>query len=132
MKRAFVRLPGRYVDPLFEVFDGGDFVLSSRCDIESPVAEAGVYFEDPALAEDAASRLAAAVALVGAVAQVEFEDVPDEDWRLSYRRHFKTERIGERLLVVPSWEAATLSASAAAGRVVVTLDPGLAFGTGKH
>ena len=86
MKRAFVRLPGRYVDPLFEVFDGGDFVLSSRCDIESPVAEAGVYFEDPALAEDAASRLAAAVALVGAVAQVEFEDVPDEDWRLSYRR----------------------------------------------
>ena len=132
MKRAFVRLAGRYVNPLFEVFDGGDFVLSSRRDIESPVAEAGVYFEDPALAQEAASRLAAAVALVGAEVAVEFEDVPDEDWRLSYRRHFKTERIGRRLLVVPAWEAGSVPAADAAGRAVITLDPGMAFGTGKH
>ena len=131
MKRAFVRLAERHVDPLFEVFDGGGFVLSSWRDIESPFAEVGVYLDDPALVSEAAARLAAAVALVGAEASVELEDVPDEDWRLSYRRHFTTERVGRRLLVVPTWELDSVPAGAE-GRVVVALDPGMAFGTGKH
>ena len=43
----------RYVNPLFEVFDGGDFVLSSWRDVESPFAEAGVYLPDGADADEA-------------------------------------------------------------------------------
>ena len=132
MRRAFVRLAERHVDPLFEVFDGGDFVLSSWRDVESPFAEAGVYLPDGADADEAARRLAAAVALVGADAPVAFEDVPDEDWRFSYRRHFKTERIGRRLLVVPVWERESAAGGGCEGRTAIFLDPGLAFGTGKH
>ena len=120
-------VPERFVNPLFEVFDGGDFVLSSFRDIEEDFARMRVYLDDPSRADDASRRLADALALVGSDAKVERGEVPDEDWKLSYRRHFKTEEIGRRLVTVPAWEKVPDN-----GRVAIVIDPGLAFGTGKH
>ena len=34
MNKAFCLVEEKYVNPLFEVFDGGDFILSSYQDIE--------------------------------------------------------------------------------------------------
>jgi ribosomal protein L11 methyltransferase len=123
----------RYVNPLFEVFDGGDFVLSSYRDIEEPFARMQIFFEDgrdadetAAIAAEATRRLSAALAIVGVDAVIETGEIADEDWKFAYRRHFKTERIGERLVVRPPWEPQPEDG------VVVTLDPGMAFGTGKH
>lgn len=53
----------------------------------------------------------------------------DQDWRDSYKAHFKAWRSG-RLHWVPVWERATYALPA--GDVAVWLDPGLAFGTGNH
>lgn len=53
----------------------------------------------------------------------------DQDWRDSYKAHFKPWRFG-RLHWVPVWERATYAVPA--GDVVIWLDPGLAFGTGNH
>lgn len=130
-------VPERFVNPLFEVFDGGDFVLSSYRDVESPLAEMRIYLDPSAggaeLAGEAAERLRAALDVVGADAGIETGEIADEDWRFAYRRHFKTERVGRRLLIVPSWELDSFARGADdAGRKVVSLDPGMAFGTGKH
>ena len=57
-------------------------------------------------------------------------DLPDEDWKLAYRRHFKTESVGRHLLIVPEWELASIDQPN--NRTIVCLDPGMAFGTGKH
>ena len=127
----------RHVNPLFEVFDGGDFILSSWRDVEQPLAEMRIYFDPPAdeLADriaEAKLRLSQALEVVGATADVAVSDVPDEDWKFAYRRHFKTESVGRRLLVVPEWEFAALTPETVAGRETVVLDPGMAFGTGKH
>ena len=54
-------------------------------------------------------------------------ELPDEDWKYAYRRHFKTELIGRRLAVVPAWEKLPGD-----DRVSVVIDPGMAFGTGGH
>lgn len=54
--------------------------------------------------------------------------VSDEDWANAWKAYWKPLRIGERLVVVPSWE----EYRQAAGDVVVRLDPGMAFGTGTH
>ena len=92
-----------------------------------------VYLSDPAQAGEAARRLKDALALVGSSAQVETSEVPDEDWKLSYRRHFKIEPIGRRLVTVPTWELDGFKASGEfSGRIPLVLDPGMAFGTGKH
>lgn len=55
--------------------------------------------------------------------------VADEDWRESYKAHFKAWRHG-RLHWVPEWERADHRLPR--GHVAVYLDPGMAFGTGNH
>ncbi len=125
-------VPERFVNPLFEVFDGGDFILSSFRDVEEPLTRMRIYLPDPSQAEDASSRLKSALDIVGVSSPIETGDIPDEDWKLSYRRHFKVEAVGTRLLLVPAWERDNVSPAQAAGRQKIILDPGLAFGTGRH
>ena len=133
MTKVFCNIADGLVDPLFEVFDGGDFILSSYHDIEETDTQMQVYLADPAQAGEAARRLKDALALVGSSAQVETSEVPDEDWKLSYRRHFKIEPIGRRLVTVPTWELDGFKASGEfSDRIPLVLDPGMAFGTGKH
>jgi ribosomal protein L11 methyltransferase len=57
-----------------------------------------------------------------------FSKIQDEDWSLTWRRHFHAERITGKLTVVPAWEPIP---QALAG-MVIRMDPGPAFGTGTH
>lgn len=135
MTKVHCSVKEQYADPLFEVFDGGDFVLSSYHDIESDETEMRIYLADAAEAPEAARRLADALRVVGCDSAVETAEVPDEDWKLSYRRHFKTEKIARRLVTVPTWEFDDFKSSSdpdMRARIPLVLDPGLAFGTGKH
>ncbi|MDR0840190.1 MAG: 50S ribosomal protein L11 methyltransferase [Christensenellaceae bacterium] len=59
--------------------------------------------------------------------EVVFCERDDEDWANNWKAYYKPLRIGERLLVCPSWEEAE-----AEGRILLRLDPGMAFGTGSH
>ena len=123
-------LPERFVNPLFEVFDGGDFILSSFRDVEEDFTRIRIYLEsgDENSVSAATKALKSAIEIVGVDAPLETGEIADEDWKFSYRRHFKTEAIGSRLLVVPAWEMP----QARKGRETIVMDPGLAFGTGKH
>ena len=56
-------------------------------------------------------------------------ELPDEDWKNSYKAHFKAWKFG-RLNWVPVWERETFVLPA--GEEVLWLDPGMAFGTGNH
>ena len=133
MIKVFCNIADALVDPLFEVFDGGDLILSSYHDIEETDTQMQVYLADSAQAGEAARRLKDALALVGSNARVETLEVPDEDWKLAYRRHFKIEPIGRRLVTVPTWELEGFKASGEfSDRIPLVLDPGMAFGTGKH
>lgn len=59
----------------------------------------------------------------------EVRPVADEDWRNSYKAHFKAWHFG-RLHWVPVWERESFRLPE--GDAVLWLDPGLAFGTGNH
>ncbi len=54
------------------------------------------------------------------------DELADRDWSLSGRAGLEPMLFGDRLCVCPSWVAAP------PGRRVLTLDPGLGFGTGSH
>ena len=56
----------------------------------------------------------------------EVKTVHDSDWENNWRDFYKPLEIGEKLVVVPEWEAYE------GDRVPVKLDPGLLFGTGDH
>ncbi|MFH1497159.1 MAG: 50S ribosomal protein L11 methyltransferase, partial [Verrucomicrobiota bacterium] len=61
--------------------------------------------------------------------QPDLSEMGDEDWRDSYKAHFKASTFG-RLHWVPVWERD--SHALPAGDLAIWLDPGLAFGTGNH
>lgn len=60
--------------------------------------------------------------------RIEIARVKREDWKESWKRHFKPLAIGNSLLVKPSWS----QRRPRKGQSVVVLDPGLSFGTGQH
>jgi ribosomal protein L11 methyltransferase len=59
---------------------------------------------------------------------VRWQEVREADWADAWKNYFHPVRVGERLVVKPSWQEYI----AADGDVVVELDPGMAFGTGTH
>ena len=54
--------------------------------------------------------------------------VCDTDWANNWKKYFKPLPVGDRLLICPTWEEPV----GAEGRAVLSIDPGLAFGTGGH
>jgi len=53
----------------------------------------------------------------------------DEDWSLSWKRHWQPDPVGQRLLILPAWLEVPPEH---ADRLVIAMDPGSAFGTGSH
>lgn len=60
--------------------------------------------------------------------QVDSLDCNDEDWLNNWKQYFQPSPVGEKLLIRPTWRRNYDPK----GRVVINLDPGLAFGTGTH
>lgn len=85
------------------------------------------YFEWIAGSEAIAEDLKEELRRLGAV-EVVLNEVPDQDWSEVWKAHFKPHRVGERFVVVPSWEAYEPQPH----DIILTLDPGQAFGTGEH
>ena len=79
-----------------------------------------------ALAERIAALRYAGAALGAGTISHSF--VADEDWAETWKAYIHTEKIGERIVVRPTWEEYTPSAD----EIVIELDPGAAFGTGAH
>lgn len=54
--------------------------------------------------------------------------VQDEDWAESWKKYWHPIKIGEKIVICPSWEEYTANE----GEIIISLDPGCAFGTGTH
>jgi ribosomal protein L11 methyltransferase len=54
--------------------------------------------------------------------------VAEKDWEEAWKKRLTVLRIGERIVIQPSW----LDYDAGPEDVVIRLDPGMAFGTGLH
>ena len=58
----------------------------------------------------------------------ETRELADEDWRDAWKKYFGVQRIGRRLVIVPSW----VEHRPKPDDIVLRIDPGMAFGTGQH
>lgn len=61
-----------------------------------------------------------------------FRKLEDKDWANAWREHYRPFRIGERLWIQPSWISSEETPERKPDDIVLTLDPGMAFGTGLH
>jgi ribosomal protein L11 methyltransferase len=58
----------------------------------------------------------------------EFRHLSEEDWAHAWKKHYQVLRVGQRIIVKPSWQTYTPRPN----DIVIELDPGMAFGTGLH
>jgi len=59
---------------------------------------------------------------------LQWKIIKEEDWQNSWKRFIKPRRVGESFWVTPPW----LEPPKFRRRQVITIEPGLAFGTGTH
>jgi ribosomal protein L11 methyltransferase len=89
------------------------------------------YLSDDQDTDARLRRLEEAVWHLGRLRRVEplrVKPLQEEDWAEAWKKHFFAHRVGERLVVVPSWRRHRPAAS----DLLIRLDPGMAFGTGLH
>ncbi len=115
-----------------EMLSAFEYEISSWRDEESKVIRHTLYFLTPEEADSAWNFLSAEAGNWKEFG-IELDDfqrgeIRKEDWAESWKLHFKTIVISDRLAVKPSWE----KFDAKEGQIVLTLDPGMSFGTGQH
>ena len=110
----------RFLEQNRQYWDYVDEELESRY---RGVSRVKLYVEDT---PEGRAQLAAFTDGTGL--EPECRTVADEDWAESWKQYYKPIEIGERLLILPSWEPIPKAPE----RLVLRLDPGLAFGTGGH
>ncbi len=115
----------------FETLEEG---LAARVDTGQPATVRGyISADDPAAANaafdgvrrDLGHLQAFALRPIGELAT---RIVHEEDWAEAWKQHFPVLRVGRRIVIRPTWR----DHSASADDVVISLDPGMAFGTGLH
>lgn len=55
-------------------------------------------------------------------------DCEEYDWTVEWKKFFKPLEVGEKFVIVPSWE----EYKADFNKIILEIDPGMAFGTGSH
>lgn len=63
-----------------------------------------------------------------AVRNMTLRPVADEDWLGEWKKSWQPVAVGQRFLIAPPWS----EIQDAQGRIVIRLEPGMAFGTGTH
>ncbi|MGN0605255.1 MAG: 50S ribosomal protein L11 methyltransferase [Oscillospiraceae bacterium] len=59
---------------------------------------------------------------------IEIDSVKEADWANNWKQYFKPLKVGEKLLIKPSWEEYNEDD----GRIILEIDPASSFGTGQH
>lgn len=87
-----------------------------------------IYLEPDVQPSEALAFLSERYNAEGIEHSIELLDCAEEDWRNNWKKYFHPIKVGEKLLIRPSWR----DDFEAGNRKVLNIDPGLAFGTGSH
>lgn len=138
-----VEVPSEFVEPLSQIFyrygQGGialeEEVISkpdSKKRLGKPhIVTLKTYLPIDSTTQDRLSRLDIAVKLlryVCSVSELQSRVINENEWQTAWKEHFHILRIGKRIVICPSWQQHTPKKS----DIIITLDPGMAFGTGHH
>ena len=101
-------------------------------DADPPLQLATGYFESLPEREQVRAELAAALRIYelpsSAVRSMNLREVADEDWLGEWKKGWQPVVVGERFLIAPPWS----EIDDPRGRIVIRIEPGMAFGTGTH
>jgi ribosomal protein L11 methyltransferase len=91
------------------------------------------YFAAAPDVEKMRAEITRALGFIGlpetALRQINALTVADQDWLTEWKKGYEPVEIGARLLIAPSWKRAQVADTE---RLIIQIDPGMAFGTGTH
>ncbi len=124
-----ISVPFEYVEPISYLFDRYGYGLSMEDDGPEHI-RLRTYLPSDARQRyshiEVGVKLASILHPLGDLTVTPLDN--DADWQNAWKEHFTLLRIGNRLVIKPSW----IEYDSQPGEVLVELDPGLAFGTGYH
>lgn len=111
------------------ILDGvyGDLIDESVLNADREHVSVSVYVPAETSAAEVMSFLRQRFESEHADVELTASGVCEEDWAESWKQYYHPVRIG-RIVIVPAWERFEPTP----GDVIVTMDPGMAFGTGTH
>jgi ribosomal protein L11 methyltransferase len=90
------------------------------------------YFDSPPDRERVHNALADALRIYGfstsLVREMNVREVADQDWLGEWKKGWQPVAVGERFIIAPPWS----EIANALDRIVIRIEPGMAFGTGTH
>ena len=87
-----------------------------------------VYISPEDNPNEAVAFLSERYGAAGIAHTIETAPCVQEDWINSWKKYFHPIKVGQKLLIQPDWEPVKNPE----GRVVLDMEPGMAFGTGTH
>ena len=135
------QVPQEFVEPLSQIFyryGHGGVVGESEGGFNPDEGESAspdswvtlkTYLPVNSTARERKARIDLGVRLVAHVSPISplsQREIDEQEWQDSWKEHFDVLRVGRRLVVCPTWREYHPTAT----DIVLSLDPGMAFGTG--
>ena len=99
--------------------------------LEGDLFAVSAYFDMPPAREEIRKALADALRIyqlpTSSVREMNVREVADQDWLGEWKKSWQPVAVGNRFIVAPPWAKVSES-----DRIVIRIEPGMAFGTGTH
>ncbi len=106
----------------------GDLIDESILNADKTIAAVSVFLPADRPFTDVMSFISERLGAEGIEGKMEVIGLNEEDWANSWKAYYKPLHIGNKMVIVPKWE----EYEPRDGEIIVTMDPGMAFGTGTH
>ena len=105
----------------------GALLDESLLNADKTKAAVSVYIPETRSVSESVSFIESQLSATGVEYSIETIGCREEDWAESWKKYYHPIKVG-KIVVVPAWEEYT----AKDDEIIVTMDPGMAFGTGTH
>ena len=111
------------IDTIYGELIGEELISADRS-----ICSVSVYVPEERCPSEQALFIRQRLEFLGIEYKITLSGMDEEDWADSWKQYYKPLRIGEKLMIVPTWEKYDPKPN----DIVILMDPGMAFGAGTH
>ena len=106
----------------------GDLIDESILKADKTKGSCSIFVPEEKNVSEYISYINERLPMLGIPYETEIINTADEEWSTAWKKYYKPTPIGEKIVIVPSWEHYDKKD----GEIIIDMDPGMAFGTGTH
>ena len=115
------------MERMLPLIGGADYVDEKLAAKDKSHVAVHIYVPSDELPEKVVSRMCELLATAEVKYELRCTSINDDDWSNAWKKYHRPQRVGKRLVICPSWEEYDRTDD----DVVLTMDPGSSFGSGR-